>query len=530
MKRNERIQNIRASVHFAAVVIFVAINGAFVFAQTALDGSLHVGSGGVNTTPTPAPRPVRRESSEARNLSQSLGLRPNDDFIKTVNQQTGGRSGTIPNQSTNNRNAGTQPNGVNDLKRRDPLQFDSQGLALSIQPNRSMVGETMPFAKYRLNNGETGIISANNLRGVKFESERNRLGSSRLSLYENARLREDVRNNTIQADFIGTNVRDPFKSYQSGDAVAAKKAPPPKDRSMSLRQQPFDNRVNGYDSMMIRVKQRFEDQLQSNQKTALDGEMKSALKDRTNSEEQLLSVYDQLKRELVAKEVQPKTNGSSTTTAAVDTENEKRPGIHMTIDEYAMVLKHGQKLNSMTGEEKNRFNQLLSEGQRAMYEGNAFFAEKRFQVALAIRPDDPLAIAGMLHCQISANLLASAAMTLRELFNQHPEMMDVDWGPQAIPPRARLDKALVETSRRMEIGKDAAQFGLLHAYIGHLLNNQDAVTVGLFALRGTPGDDSMATILKALWVDTATDKSPQKINTPVAPNETPKSAAPPTTP
>ena len=65
---------------------------------------------------------------------------------------------------------------------------------------------------------------------------------------------------------------------------------------------------------------------------------------------------------------------------AVDPKDEKRAGVNMSLDDYALVLKHGKQIDSMTGEEKNRLNELLSEGQRAMYEGNSFVAEKRFEV------------------------------------------------------------------------------------------------------------------------------------------------------
>jgi hypothetical protein len=533
MKRNERILNVRLAAVYAVAVFFMAFNGAIVFAQNALDGSLHVGSGGVNTTSAPSARPVRRDTSQTRNLSQGLGLNPYDDFIRIVSQTTGSRPSLGQVQRVNDRNALPPTNNPNDWKKRDPLQFDSQGLALTINSSRAMSEAATPFTKYRLNNGEMGVMSASNLRGVKFESERDQLGTSRMSLYETARLREDVRNNTIKADFIGISARDPFRPYQSGDAVMATKTPLPKPRSASQNEEPFDNRVKGYDAVMREVKQRFEARFERDEKAALGAENQIVPKDEKASRDRLLSAYDQLKRDLAIQKIEDDTKAQTipvtkdaskeATTSdskpneVVDPEKSKREGINMTIDEYALVLKHGQKLDSMTGEEKNRFNQLLSEGQRAMFEGNAFVAEKRFQVALSIRPDDPIAISGMLHCQISANLPGSAALTLHELFTNHPEMMDVKWGAQTIPPRPRLEKALVEVGRRIAIGKDAAKFGLLQAYIGHLLNNQDAVTAGLFALRGTPGDDNMSIILRKLWVDPATDMTPQKINPPVAP-------------
>ena len=523
--------------------ILIAFTGAMAFAQNALDGSLHIGSGGVNTTSSSSSKPVRRDNSQTRSISQSLGINPYDDFIKIVSQQTGSRPSLGQVQRVNDRNALPTDNNPNDWKKREPLRFDSQGLALSTASSRAMEAAATPYAQYRLNNGEMGTMSASNLRGVKLESDRDQIGTGRMSLYETARLREDLRNNTIKADAIGVGFNDPFKNYQPTDAVMAQKTPQPKIPGQSQNTEPLDNRIKGYDAVVQQVKQKFEGKLQSWEDAHKTAEVKDKVKEDKAKEDKaahdrLLGAYEQLKKQLAdqkdlknKKESSDEVNGVSDGTAStetdaakpVDMENEKRVGINMTLDDYAVVLKHGQRVDSMTGEQKNRFNELLAQGQRAMYEGNAFVAEKRFQVALAIRPNDPFAIAGMLHCQISANLAASAALTLHELFVDHPEMMDVTWGPQTIPPRPRLEKALIEASRRIEAGRDVAQYGLLYAYIGHLLNNQDAVKSGLFALRGTVGDENMAFILRKLWVDPATDTSPQIIKAPVSP---PDAAAP----
>jgi len=509
---------------FASVVAMTCA----AYAQNALDGSLHIGSGGVNSAPANSSSiaPPRRNTSGLRQLSDALGYSSERDLARDIGVSNVRRldptltRGYVPPTGT------TKPTSTIDWKKNNPLKYDSQGLALSTNTSRSWDQEAIPAGNFQIRNGERGVFTASSLRGVQREFDRDRIGGGGLSQYETARLREDIRNNTIRADAIGVGLRDPFKAYQPTDAIMPTKVAELKARSNSQNLEPSDTRISGYQAVMKEVKQRFESRLNEDEKIAeTEGNQKqpSAQKD---SDERVLSAYEKLKKEIGDKQQEidaqisadPKSGASSSTanpadqsTTAVDAKDQKRTGVNMTLDEYALVLKHGQRIDSMTGPEKNRLNELLSEGQRAMYEGNSFVAEKRFEVALAIHPDDPLALAGLLHCQISANLPNSAAISLKKLFTQHPEMMDVKWGPQAVPPRPRLEKSLLEATHRIAIGRDVPQYGLLQAYIGHLLSDQDAVTAGLFAMRGDVSDENMAAILRKLWVDPATDKFPQRI-------------------
>ncbi|MFM7806398.1 MAG: hypothetical protein ACKPEA_00535, partial [Planctomycetota bacterium] len=81
------------------------------------------------------------------------------------------------------------------------------------------------------------------------------------------------------------------------------------------------------------------------------------------------------------------------------------------------------------------------------------------------------------------------------LLTEHPEMMDVRYGAQAMPLRARIERTLASTRERILAGRDAADFGLLQAYCGHLLGDADAVRDGLSFVRGRPEDDAMRGLL-----------------------------------
>jgi len=526
MNFHESNQKLRTHSMTMVAAFFLVFLISETLAQNALDGSLQIGSGGANSANASSARPVRRDTSQTRSRSQTLGLNPYDDFIRIVSQETGSRPSLGQVQPINQNNALPPARDTNSWKSRDPLRFDSQGLALSTNLSKSMDSTDTPYAAFRTRQGDTGNLTTNNLRGIRLEIDRDRLGSARMSLYETARLREDVRKNAMQSSAIGVGLQDPF---QSSDALRLDLANPSKPRSLNQGAEPMDNRISGYGMVMKEVKARFQAGFERGGKPTNSADKQGENKlDEKASRERMLDAYGQLKRDLSATDnlsitdMPPKNVDKGA--VAVDPETEKRDGIHMTLDEYALVLKHGQHIDSMTTDQQNRFDELLSEGQRAMYEGNAFVAEKRFQVALLIQPNDPLAMAGMLHCQISANLAASAALTLHKLFMEHPEMMDVTWGPRTIPPRPRLEKALIEVGRRIEIGRDTAQFGLLQAYIGHLLQNQAAVKSGLSVMRGTPGDESMAVILKKLWIEPAADSAAQKTQEPAQAKD---SATPP---
>lgn len=247
------------------------------------------------------------------------------------------------------------------------MKYDSQGLALSTNTSRSWDQESIPAGNFQIRNGERGVFTASSLRGVQREFDRDRIGGGGLSQYETARLREDIRNNTIRADAIGIGLRDPFKPYQPTDAIMPTKVPELKVRSNSQNLEPSDTRISGYQAVMKEVKQRFESRLNEDEKIVeTEGNQKqpSAQKD---SDERLLSAYEKLKKEIGDKQQEidaqisadPKSGASSSTanpadqsTTAVDAKDQKRAGVNMTLDEYALVLKHGQRIDSMTGPEK----------------------------------------------------------------------------------------------------------------------------------------------------------------------------------
>lgn len=550
-------------------------------AQNALDAALQVGSGGKNSA-------AYQEDLRSRNLvvtgdvaggrgfRGSVGYTAESDFrgvtggdssqrfrsdsalsnpavLRTMSANeafdmasTGGQVAYRRDFSDTNRKG---QSGSSAPPREDGRRaLDLTGTQLTIKGQRDADARSTPMVRYENGEGQGGVLTASTLRGVRRESDRDRQmqGVDRLSLYEAARLRDDLRNGLMRMDAVRPVDQNPFRVAAPTDSVntsSTRDARQPTKGDMAAL--PADGRQSAYDQIVREIRTNWlakERGLAAETETGAEADA-AAMKEKKDrqdqakaDEDQLSSAYDQLKKQLrgerpmtdankdqVAKDAQDAKpeDGKQATGDAKTTD--RRGGINMSIEDYALVLKHGKRLDAFGDGNRGRLDELLSEGQRAMNEGNSFAAEKRFEIALTMRPGDPRATAGMLHCQIGANLPGSAALTLRALLTNNPEMMDVTYSAQAMPPQARVEKAIGTTRDLIRVGRDTADYGLLLAYMGHLLGDRAVIEEGLASLKGSPADETMNGILRKLWLGGEVKSgiegaSPVGTATPVAPS------------
>lgn len=410
--------------------------------------------------------------------------------------------------------------------------LDLTGTQLTIKGQRDADARSTPMVRYENSEGQGGVLTASTLRGVRRESDRDRQmqGVDRLSLYEAARLREDLRNGLVQMDAVRSVDQNPFRVAAPTDSVntsSTRDARQPTKGDIAAL--PAEGRQSAYDQIVREIRTNWlakERGLAAATETSAEADAaakkgKQDQKDQAMADEdKLSSAYDQLKKQLRgerpitdANKDQASKAGEATKDGKSDAgatdgkqaagdakKTDRRGSINMSIEDYALVLKHGKRLDAFGDGNRGRLDELLSEGQRAMNEGNSFSAEKRFEIALTMRPGDPRATAGMLHCQIGANLPGSAALTLRKLLTNNPEMMDVTYSAQAMPPQSRVEKAIASTRDLIRLGRDTADYGLLLAYMGHLLGDRAVIEEGLASLKGSPADDTMNGILRKLWL------------------------------
>jgi len=345
------------------------------------------------------------------------------------------------------------------------------------------------------------------VRGIKKQRDRDTLKTEPLSMYETARLREDLQNGLLRMDAVGWREANPFQVPAPQDSVNASSVRDAKPLTRGEQaMQPAGGQTSSYDRIIRQMRENWMARVAGREAPKAAGEGAPTPTDTDRSTE-MRSAYDQLREQLgAAKQPVAKDKDAKPADAKDDAKQSGKDGkitvgnLTMSVDEYATVLKHGTTLDAFGDEGKDRIDELLREGQRAMHEGNGFTAEKRFEIALLMKPGDARATAGLLHCQISANLPGSASITLRSLFTDHPEMMDVRYGEQAMPPRARIERALASTRERVREGRDTQDYGLLQAYLGHLLGDEAAVREGLSFVKGRPEDDTMRGLLERLWL------------------------------
>ena len=130
-------------------------------------------------------------------------------------------------------------------------------------------------------------------------------------------------------------------------------------------------------------------------------------------------------------------------------------------------------------------------------DGEYFWAERRFERALRFTPGHPLATAGMGHAQLGAGLYAPAALTLRRLLTDHPEMIDVQYGPDVLPSRVRLTIAVDRLRELVAEQRDARD---------QPEPEPDPIDEGLGVMEEESPQDPLRALLEKIWL--AEDEPP----------------------
>lgn len=139
------------------------------------------------------------------------------------------------------------------------------------------------------------------------------------------------------------------------------------------------------------------------------------------------------------------------------------------------------------------YAQHMKVGEDLIAAGRYFDAEERFTQALTVRPRDVDAQVGRIHAQIGAGMNLSAAVNLRTLLMEKPELVSVRYAPALLPSKERIGE-VVEQFRE---GAQAAQrdnptlaairraraSGLLMAYLGYQTNDRTMFEEGLQTAR-----------------------------------------------
>ncbi len=165
------------------------------------------------------------------------------------------------------------------------------------------------------------------------------------------------------------------------------------------------------------------------------------------------------------------------------------------------ALRHGEQLEHLANADEGAFNELMAAGEERLAKGEYFWAERLFVRALRFTPGQPLATAGLAHARIGAGLQLSAALVLRGLLTDRPEMIDVEYAPRLLPSRVRMNIAVRTVRRRLAEGeRDRTLYGFLLAYLGRHLDRRRLIAEGLSAMAEAPPDDPLLPVLREIWL------------------------------
>ena len=174
----------------------------------------------------------------------------------------------------------------------------------------------------------------------------------------------------------------------------------------------------------------------------------------------------------------------------------------------AEVIRNGGTIDSFSAGQQGRILQLMVRAEERLKAGDFFDAETRFDKVLRINPGNPLALYGRANAQLGAGLYLSAALSLRKLYANYPELIGTDLAPDFLPSETRLRLSISKLNERIERGSDLPSYGLCMAYTGRLLDEPELIRNGFELMDLSEGDRLLAELLGKVWLAGTEDVPP----------------------
>lgn len=184
---------------------------------------------------------------------------------------------------------------------------------------------------------------------------------------------------------------------------------------------------------------------------------------------------------------------------------------------------------TLAGQRANKVNQLLRDAEVDIATGRYFDAEAKYRQAQTISPDQPLITIGLVHAQIGAGLVRSAALNLRTALERHPELIATRYDARLLPKADRFERAAKDL-KEMTRTTGRAEPPVLLAYMGYQVNQPALVRLGLDQAQAVAPTDPLLVLLRRIWLTDRPATQPAKEPAKPASSSTPAPApAPPET-
>ena len=414
------------------------------------------------------------------------------------------------------------------------MRLDRANTAMSLGRMNWDVGEDRTVATGTSRGGEPIRYIVSPLRGLQTERLDDPLVKSGLGLYEQARARQEIALGLAKPeDFLPRS-----QAVDRGMVDAQVKTA---DTGASARQQ-SQAFAPGYLEILKSVDTAAEKK--TGDKTATTDRVKRDLAERTKpvekrepgkidldklNAEKEKDAKDKAAKQQSAKERDSATTNAPGTEAPIDpakpeagagqqrgnndpllkvtdaepereAKREKERGKLLTVDEMADILRHGKTISTLSPDDKRRVDELTRLGESSLKSGEYFTAERRFSQAQDFRTGNPLIEVGMAHAQLGGGMYLSSALTLRNLFKAHPELIDTRYDRALLPGGERLNAAIKLVRERIALGEDRPNYGFLLAYMGHQLGDKQLTEEGLAQVKGSDALDTSGALLRGIWL------------------------------
>ncbi len=331
--------------------------------------------------------------------------------------------------------------------------------------------------------GRALAANVSSVRGLQLEPVQIQYHTFGLTSFDMARVREDLLAGRA-FDPLGSPFDTRFKDLPLGNARVESTLAEGQVESQTAQLRIEPERAPDYQRILQRIAKRYAQRENAN----VDVELS------------LLNQLDEQFRKLREQLLEAEAAAAPDAKETAEGNEEDDQTSDLNLRDLMPALRHGERLKQLASQDRTRFNELLAQAEQRLRDGEYFWAESRFRRALRFVPGHPLATAGMAHAQIGAGLYLPAALTLRRLLTNRPEMIDVQYDQSLLPNRFRLKTVIDALQRRLPEQRDRASNAFLLAYIGHQLDDRSLVEAGLAVLGKAGGDDPLLGVLREVWL------------------------------
>ncbi len=429
----------------------------------------------------------------------------------------------------------TRPDGLKDITEPRPGDFgyDTRGLTLMAvrSPSAYVANRGLQptlLGRTGENSGETKAITASMLRGVAFDDigvlasrtpkEEKKPESALPSTAVNTGVSSTAPSNTATSTEIHTAYQDLVERLTKAAPEKPGAEKPAADKAATDKTAADKKaEVPEWQRRMDELREHLRDKSRPAPRPAKEGPETGPKPDSTKTD----------KPDSTKPAPSPNKLDSANPEEGDQSAKPKKTGVDT--DTIGLIKRAGERISALAPPSFDAYGTQMKAGQDNLAAGRYFDAEERFTAALSTKAGDPMAMVGRIHAQLGAGMFLSAAINLRGLLTEHPELISTRYGEGLLPIGERRGKILERLDELVaEPGGRGRDPGLLMAYMGFQIGDTAAMKRGLAAMvveapkPPAPPDQlaKLADVLGKVWVEG--DAKPPTPPAPVAPSPAPK--------